>query len=74
MDLKALKVQKGGTRIGSNFSRSQRFQNPERFYCNLSGQSTLVGPGAYDVDQSFNVLNAQPCLAKMKENANLTKE
>jgi len=25
MDLKALKVQKGGTRIGSNFSRSQRF-------------------------------------------------
>lgn len=58
-------------RFGQNFSRADRFNHDERFYCNLSGQSVHVGPGAYDGAESLQKLLAQPCSALMKPSAQL---
>jgi peptidyl-tRNA hydrolase len=56
----------------SSFSKEVRFKRPQ-LYCNQTGESVFVGPGAYEDLSSFLNLNLQPCGVKMKQSAVLSK-
>lgn len=80
-DFRVTQVTKYGTNLNyckpphvrkSSFSKEVRFKKPQ-LYCNQTGESAFVGPGAYEDLSSFLILNSQPCGVKMRQSSILSK-